>query len=705
MANVRAVGIDLGTSNSAAAWVDESGRTAMVRNAEGDLLTPSVVLFDDTEVVVGKEARRSAAVHPDWVAQWVKRDMGSPAYSRLIRGERLPPEVIQACILRKFRADVAAALGPATKVVLTVPAYFDELRRKATADAGEMAGLSLLDIVNEPTAAALGFGEILGYLSAGGKARDEMVVMVYDLGGGTFDATMLRLSPGEFRTLATDGDVQLGGHDWDGRLVDYAAEVFRNRHGQDPREDPAALARLYDAAVEAKHALSARSQATIRVEHGGHVLDVPVAREQFEELSADLLERTAYTSRQLLAEAGLRWQDVSRVLLVGGSTRMPMVPRMLQQMTGIAPDRTVNPDEAVARGAALYAHYLLRSPEHGGPGASFEVTNVNSHSLGIEGIDPLTLRKINVVLIRRNTSLPARRTEKFTTKTEGQRSIVLQVLEGESNLPGDCTMIGRTVIRDLPALLPKGWPIEVTFEYAANGRLAVRAVVPGTNREVTLDLERDVGLSREGISRWKRAVSASSAVGFDQFESLIDEALHLERGEQDDLPALRSESPGQAGPAGWELSPAEPRAPGIMPQPSPIVPQPSPIASPPSPIMSQPSPLFSEPSPMASAASPVEPPASPGGAPRSSYFSGPLPLDDLAEGETGRGAGADWPPEGVPEAAFRPVPPRRQKDQPGGGFPRWVISLIGYGLSAIAGITLGYFLIRWIFPEAQLPGY
>jgi len=677
MVNVRAVGIDLGTSNSAAAWVDESGRTAMVRNAEGDLLTPSVVLFDDAEVVVGKEARRSAAVHPDWVAQWVKRDMGSPAYSRLIRGERLPPEVIQACILRKLRADITAALGPATKVVLTVPAYFDELRRKATADAGEMAGLSLLDIVNEPTAAALGFGEILGYLSAGGKAREEMVVMVYDLGGGTFDATMLRLSPGEFHTLATDGDVQLGGHDWDGRLVDHAAEVFRNRHGQDPREDPAALARLYDAAVDAKHALSARSQATIRVEHAGHVLDVPVAREQFEEMGADLLERTAYTSRQLLAEAGLRWQDVSRVLLVGGSTRMPMVPRMLQQLTGIVPDRTVNPDEAVARGAALYAHYLLRSPEHGGPGASFEVTNVNSHSLGVEGIDPLTLRKINVVLIRRNTPLPARRTEKFTTKAEGQRSIVLQVLEGESNLPGECTMIGRTVIRDLPALLPKGWPIEVTFEYAANGRLAVRAVVPGTNREVTLDLERDVGLSREGISRWKRAVSAPSAVGFDQFESLIDEVLHLERGEQDNLPALRSESPGQAGPAGWELSPAEPRAPGIVP----------------------------EPSPAATAATPVEPPASPGGAPRSSYFSGPLPLDGLAEGETGRRAGAGRPSEDVPAAAFRPARPSREKGQPGGGFPRWVISLIGYGLSAIAGITLGYYLIRWFFPEAQIPGY
>jgi len=688
MTTTKAVGIDLGTTNSAVAWVDESGRTAMLRNSEGELTTPSVVLFDDAEIVVGKEARRQASVHPDWVAQWVKRDMGSPVYSRLIRGEKLPPEVIQACILRKFRTEIAATLGPSAKVVLTVPAYFDEPRRKATADAGEMAGLSLLDIVNEPTAAALGFGEILGYLSPTGKAKDEMVVMVYDLGGGTFDATMLRLSPGEFRTLATDGDVQLGGHDWDGRLVDYAAEVFLAERGSDPRQDPAALVRLYDAAVDAKHTLSARLQTTVRVDHAGRSLDVPVSRAQFDQMTADLLERTSYTSRQLLSEAGVGWKDVARILLVGGSTRMPMVPRMLEQLTGIVPDRTVNPDEAVARGAALYAHYLLSLPEQGGPGADFEVTNVNAHSLGIEGIDPLTLRRTNVVLIRRNTALPARRTEKFTTKTEGQRSIVLQVLEGESSLPGECTAIGRTVIRDLPAGLPKGWPVEVSFEYASNGRLALRAVVPGTDREVSLDLERDVGLSREGISRWKRAVSAPATVGFDQFESMIDEVLHLDPDDEDNLPAVRAQAARPAEAAGWEMGARAASAPGASASP----------ASRPSPVHSQPSPIFSEPSPIEA----IGPPAD---RPRSSYFSGPLPIDGLEGHQSRAREAAGRPADDVPPAAFRPARMDRPGREAEGGIPRWVISVIGYGLSAIAGITLGYFLIRWFLPDAQLPGF
>ena len=523
MADIRAVGIDLGTTNSAVAWIDDFGRTAMLRNAEGDILTPSVVLFEDSEVIVGKEARRLAPLYPDRIAEWVKRDMGSPVYTRPIRGEYLPPEVIQACILRKLKADIVAVLGPSTKAVLTVPAYFDEPRRKATADAGEMAGITLMDIVNEPMAAALGFGEVLGYLSPTGQPMEEINIMIYDLGGGTFDATLLRLAPGDIRTLATDGDVQLGGHDWDTRLVEYVAESFKRTHGFDPREDRAALGRLYTIVEEAKHTLSARARATIHFEHAGRAVDLQISREQFEEMTSDLLERTAYTTRQLLVAAKLGWQDVNRLLLVGGSTRMPMVSRMLVELTGKVPDHAVNPDEAVSRGAALYANYLLAVRENIGPAPSFQVTNVNSHSLGVEGIDPTTLRKTNVVLIPRNTPLPAKVTEKFVTKSEGQRSIAIQVLEGESTLPGECTAIGRTVIRDLPVGLPKGWPVEVTFEYGVNGRLTVQAVVPGTHREVMLDLERDVGLSREGISRWKQAMLASP--GFDKFEGMLQDLL------------------------------------------------------------------------------------------------------------------------------------------------------------------------------------
>jgi molecular chaperone DnaK len=562
MAREKPIGIDLGTTFSAVAWVDESGRSAMLTNAEGDLLTPSVVLFGDAEVVVGKEARRAVTLHPDWVAQWVKRDMGAPAYSRPIRGKHLPPEVIQACILRKLKADLVRALGPEARVVITVPAYFDEPRRKATADAGEMAGLRVLDIVNEPTAAALAFGEALGYLSPTGHAKEEMTVLVYDLGGGTFDATLLRLAPGDIRTIATDGDVQLGGYDWDQRLVDYAAEAFQKSHQLNLCDDPVGMSRLLDAAIEAKHTLSARGRASVRVDHHGRTGEVEITRAQLNELTADLLERTAYTVRQLLTDAKLQWKDVSRVLLVGGSTRMPMVSEMLRQMTGLPPDHTVNPDEAVARGAALYAGYLLAKEDSGDSAATFEVTNVNAHSLGLEGIDRQTLRKTNVVLIPRNTPLPATFTERFITKSEDQRSIVVQVLEGESSLPGQCTPIGRTVIRDLPSGLPKGWPIEVTFEYGTNGRLSVRAAVPGTQRDASLELQRTAGLSHEKIERWKQPVASSA--GFDAFESMVLDVLDApsHRGEIEDAP------PNGRGPptvSGQETSPRD--APDDLPLP------------------------------------------------------------------------------------------------------------------------------------------
>jgi molecular chaperone DnaK len=705
MADVQAVGIDLGTTNSAVAWVDESGRTAMLRNSEGDLLTPSVVFFDDAEVIVGKEAVRAATAQPDRVAQWVKRDMGAPVYSRPIRGQYLPPEVIQSCILRKLRADVVGTVGTAAKTVITVPAYFDEPRRKATADAGEMAGLSLVDIVNEPTAAALAFGEVLGYLSPGGKVLQEIVVMVYDLGGGTFDATLLRLAPGDIRTLATDGDVQLGGHDWDSRLVACAAEAFKKAHGVDPRDDPLALNRLYGEVVEAKHALSARTRSLIRMQYQGRESEIPVTREQFEEMTADLLERTAYTSRQLLAAAQLQWKDVSRILLVGGSTRMPMVSRKLQDLTGIAPDRTVNPDEAVARGAAIYCKYLLSAADHGGAGNTFQVTNVNSHSLGIEGIDPQTMRKINVILIARNTALPVKFTEKFMTKSEGQRSIVVQVLEGESSLPGDCTAIGRTVIRDLPNGLPKSWPIEVTFEYGSNGRLTVRAVVPGTHRESSLELERDVGLSHEGISRWKQAVGGMA--GFGQFEGMLDDVLNvpaLARGPSLGQPgAMPPTVPEPSNAARWDSgpplgasAPAVPGALGTVPvapgspfdagasagpilfQPIPESPQRTTAAMDET-VTYVPSPLFSQPMP-----GPFAPQGPSPTAGAESLAPGGMPLPGMAA------------PTNAASRGVEDVKPARK-------IPRWVFGLIGYVTSAVVGLGLAYYLVKLLFPNSRLP--
>jgi len=523
MSRERPIGIDLGTPFSAVAYVDESGRTQMIRNTEGELLTPSIVLFADDEVVVGKEARTATTVQPDLVAEWVKRDMGLPYYTRAIHGQKLPPEVIQGCILRKLKQGIVAALGSVDRVVITVPAYFDEPRRKSTADAGEMAGLKVLDIVNEPTAAALAFGETLGYLTPDSSPKEEMTLFVFDLGGGTFDATLLRLAPGNIQTLATDGDVQLGGHDWDMRLAEYAADQFVKEKGLNPRHDPAAMNRVLAGAIDAKHALSARSRALIRVEMGGQSLEVPVTRALFEELTADLLERTAYTTRQLLAAAKMEWKDVSRVLLVGGSTRMPMVVEMLRKLSGKEPDHTVNPDEAVARGAALYAAYLLAKETPEGAQGGLQITNVNSHSLGVEGISPETLRKTNIILIPRNTPLPAKEKKRFATKMENQRSIAVQVLEGESTLPSECTAIGRTVIRDLPEGLAKNWPVEIVFQYETNGRLQVRATVPGTHHAATLELERAAGMSAEGIKRWQQPIDAGA--GFAAFSTVARETL------------------------------------------------------------------------------------------------------------------------------------------------------------------------------------
>ena len=407
------VGIDLGTTISAIARLDEAGRTMMVPNAEGGTLTPSVVLFDDSGIIVGREALKLAAQAAGRIARWVKRDMGSPAYSQPIGGQFLPPEAIQACILGQLRADIERHLGTSYAPVITVPAFFDEPRRRATAEAASMAGVPLLDIVNEPTAAALAFGEQLGYLDASylnsGGAGEPLKLLVYDLGGGTFDVTIVDLRPGQIRALATDGDSMLGGYDWDRRLADYAADEFLRTHGTDPRQDPLGHHQLMLSAEQAKLALSARMTATIRVMHAGKVLEVPITRESFEERTSDLLYRTSMTSRQVAAAAGMKWSDIDRVLLVGGSSRMPAVRKMLLDLTGREPHGEVNPDEAVARGAAIYAGHLLRQrhgamPPAGLPasaqpaavaaGRPLEVTNVSAHSLGIEGFNVTVGRRL-----------------------------------------------------------------------------------------------------------------------------------------------------------------------------------------------------------------------------------------------------------------------------------------------------------------------
>ncbi len=500
-----AVGIDLGTTYSVAARLDETGRPETLINAEGDHLTPSVVLMEDGDVVVGKEAVKAMSSEMERVAECAKRDVGERMFHKSLGGRQYPPEAIEAWILNKIRVDTQQQIGQYRKVVITVPAYFDEVRRKATQDAGYIAGFEVLDIINEPTAAAVAFGYQQGYLSAGGDAGPSRKVLVYDLGGGTFDVTVMELGGRDFVALATDGDVHLGGRDWDQRLVDYVAEEFIRKYAVDPREDPNVEGRLLRECEDAKRTLSARQRVSISCQYRGQTVRLEVTREQFEEMTLDLLDRTSFTSRQTLQAAGLQWKDVDRVLLVGGSTRMPAVQRMLRELSGKEPDRSVSPDEAVAHGAALHAGLLLDKYEGRAP--QFRIKNVNSHSLGVVANDPETKQTRNAILIPRNTALPVTAKRVFRTHKTGQRSVLVRIVEGESASPDHCSQIGKCSVRDLPPKLPKNTPIEVGFRYLENGRLSVSVQVAGTDKLLRHEIMRDNSLTREQLNGWRKYVS------------------------------------------------------------------------------------------------------------------------------------------------------------------------------------------------------
>jgi molecular chaperone DnaK len=507
-----AIGIDLGTTYSVVAHLDAHGRPISIPNSVGELLTPSVVLFEDGGVIVGKEAVQAAAMEPDRVADCVKRDMGSKAYRRKINGEFLPPEVISSFILKSLKGDAERKLGPVKKAVVTVPAYFDEGRRRATMDAGKLAGLEVLDILNEPTAAAIAYGYQLGFLDPKGNTpKDQPLrVLVYDLGGGTFDVTIVEIQGRSFKALATDGDVCLGGKDWDEKLIGIAAEQFKAQYREDPRDNPVSLQELWLAAETAKKTLTERPKAAIYVNHLGSRLKVDVTRAQFEEATAALLGRTRTTTEIVVRQAGMKWADIDQVLLVGGSTRMPMVGRMLQELSGKVPERSISPDEAVAHGAALYADLLTHGKGKSAGPPKFAITNVNSHSLGILGIDPTTQRKRNHVLIPKNTPLPYTVTKVFPTSKANQSSVLIRVLVGESERPEACTEVGTCTIRDLPPELPAGWPVQVSYSYEANGRLHIAARLKGHQAGVKTDFFRDNSISDDELTLWVEYVAAES---------------------------------------------------------------------------------------------------------------------------------------------------------------------------------------------------
>ena len=348
--NNPAVGIDLGTTYSVIAHVNDVGRPETIPNSEGDLLTPSVILFDGDEVIVGREAIKARSTELENVADCPKRQIGNQFYDRVFGDRRYPPEALQGWILNKLKTDASRVAGQFNQAVITVPAYFDEVRRKATQDSGYIGGLEVLDIINEPTAAAVAYGYHAGWINLAGKVDQPLNVLVYDLGGGTFDVTVMEVSKAKFKTLATDGDMRLGGRDWDQRLIDHVSENFKSNYGIDPREDNTSLGKLLRDCKEAKETLSTRSRTQIDCTFGSSTLKTEVTREQFEDLTLDLLDRTDFTVRQTLKSANLQWGDIDKVILVGGSTRMPAVTEMLQSLSGQQPDNSLSPDEAVAHG-------------------------------------------------------------------------------------------------------------------------------------------------------------------------------------------------------------------------------------------------------------------------------------------------------------------------------------------------------------------
>ena len=500
-----AVGIDLGTTHSVVAYLDSEGRPTTIHNSEGGITTPSVVFFDETGPVVGKEAARTAAFEPEMIAQFAKRDIGAAAYQKQVGGMELPPEVIEAIILRKLKEDAELVLGEVQDVVITVPAYFNEPRRKATQDAGELAGLNVLDIINEPTAAAIAYGVHQKFSPSDEPIEGKETVLVYDLGGGTFDATLMELTNSQYTAIATAGDVHLGGIDWDNRIFEFVAEQFIDNFQSDPREDDSAAERLRQSAEVAKMALTARSAYKMHCEYEGNRLRLDITREQFQELTQDLVERTLFTIRRMLKEASRTWDDITRILLVGGSTRMPMVIEALESESGVVINRSISPDEAVAHGAAVYADLVL-SQQRGEP-TDLLVKNVNSHDLGVLAVEASTGMPRRKILIPKNSPLPAMGSGGFKTRDENQKTIAVNVIEGGDASGRNATKIGACVVSDLPEGLPAKTAVEVQFQYLENGRLTVDAKIPNTEVQATLEIERAAGLSEEKMESWEKWIA------------------------------------------------------------------------------------------------------------------------------------------------------------------------------------------------------
>lgn len=558
-----AVGIDLGTTYSALAYLDNQMTPRMVQDSSGQAVVPSVVFFDDDEVVVGDIALQQARMQSDRTVQFIKVHMGDD-WKKEFNGQTHTPESISAIILAHLVREAEPQIGPIKKAVITVPAYFTEKRRRATQQAGEIAGLNVIGTLNEPMSAALAFGLY--------REDKEQTAVVYDLGGGTFDVTVVRISPNELTELATFGNRQLGGRDWDQCLVNYVADDFKKQFGTDPRDDDQARQDLVIACEQAKRRLGRMNQTAVRLHALGHDHNCQITRQEFESMTAHLLQTTRLTTEMALEDAGLKWDDVAKVVLVGGSTHMPKVREMLKEVSGKDPDTGVNPVLAVALGAAQYAHMLeegraptavmqkhdedaipvdpdlevagMKASSGAKSGAIPQVGFVTAHGVGVKAL--VNKQKANVVLIHKNARVPCEVSRTFKTIPDSsgntRKKIPIEVTQGDTPHLDLAETLGKGQIDGIPSNDPPGQPVKVTMSFDEQGRLHVNSLYVNTGQELNIDLEIPGGLAEKEVEEYKELLQNAGLVQpvvveesgemSAEFEVVVDDS-------DDDIPLLQ----------------------------------------------------------------------------------------------------------------------------------------------------------------------